>query len=156
MVPEAALHAGLAPSWSQHRQRGRLARVDELVRRFYRDLWNRWDDGAVDDVLSDDFTFRGSLGIETVGREEWRRYRDHVRAGSSDFHNEVLTLVVQGDRAAARLRYTGTHSGPLVGVEATGRTFSYSGAAFFAADRGRLTSAWVLGDLAGLREQLTS
>ena len=129
--------------------------MDELVRRFYADLWNRWDDSAVDEVLSNGFRFRGSLGLETVGRKEWRRYRDLVREGSADFHNEVLTLVVDGDRAAARLRYTGTHTGPLAGVPATGRRFTYSGAAFFESDGRRLTSAWVLGDLTGLHEQLT-
>jgi steroid delta-isomerase-like uncharacterized protein len=128
--------------------------MDHLVRRFYEDLWNRWDDAAVDDVLSDDFAFRGSLGAETFGREGWRAYRDAVRAGAHDFHNDVVTLVVQGSTAAARLMYSGTHSGPLAGVEPTGRRFSYAGAAFFTAAGERLTSAWVLGDLAGLRAQL--
>ena len=27
-----------------------------------------------------------------------------IRAGSPDFHNDVITLVAQGDHAAARLR----------------------------------------------------
>ena len=64
------------------------------------------------------------------------------------------SLVVDGDRAAARLRYTGTHTGDLAGMPATGRRFHYAGAAFFTALDGRLTSAWVLGDLEGLRRQL--
>ncbi|WP_331526815.1 ester cyclase [Nocardioides sp.] len=125
-----------------------------MVGRFYDDLWNRWDDEAVDDVLDEDFRFRGSLGVETRGRAEWRAYRDTIRAGSSDFHNELVTLVADGDRAAARLRYTGTHTGHLAALPPTGRRFAYAGAAFFTADRGRLTSAWVLGDLAALRDQL--
>lgn len=132
------------------------ASITELVTRFYDDLWNRWDDTAVDRVLSVDFTFRGSLGSQTVGRDGWRGYRDAVRAGSSDFHNEVRDMVVNGDKAAARLLYTGTHDGPLVGLAPTGRTFGYAGAAFFTARAGLLTDAWVLGDLAGLRELLTS
>jgi steroid delta-isomerase-like uncharacterized protein len=131
-----------------------LGAVDRLVRRFYDDLWNRWDDAAVDEVLAEDFAFRGSLGTETSGRDEWRGYRDAIRAGSSDFHNEVVTLVVDGARAAARLRYTGTHTGPLAGMPPTGRRFAYSGAAFFTGEGDRLTSAWVLGDLAALRDQL--
>jgi steroid delta-isomerase-like uncharacterized protein len=126
-----------------------------LVERFYAELWNRWDDAAVDRVLADDFTFRGSLGGETRGRAGWRAYRDRVRAGSADFRNEIVDLVVDGDRAAARLSYTGTHSAPLLGIAATGRRFRYSGAAFFTAADGRLIAAWVLGDLAGLRGQLT-
>ena len=59
------------------------------------------------------------------------------------------------DQAAARLRYTGTHTGPLLGIPATGRHFEYDGAAFFVAARGRLISAWVLGDLTGLGRQLS-
>jgi steroid delta-isomerase-like uncharacterized protein len=131
------------------------AAVEELVRDFYASLWNRWDDAAVDVLLAEDFTFRGSLGTQTHGRTQWRAYRDAVRQGSSDFHNEVVTLVVEGARAAARLRYTGTHTGQLAGLSPTGRRFSYAGAAFFEASAGQLRSAWVLGDLAGLREQLT-
>jgi predicted ester cyclase len=125
-----------------------------LVERFYRELWNRWDDSAVEDTLSPVFTFRGSLGQTTAGRQGWRQYRDLVRAGSADFHNEILELVCEGQRAAARLRYTGTHTGVLLGLPATGRRFEYAGAAFFAADHRWLTGAWVLGDLDGLRRQL--
>ena len=129
--------------------------VRQLVGRFYDELWNAWDDTAVDDLLAPGFAFRGSLGAETVGRDGWRGYRDTVRAGSADFHNAVGSLVVDGERAAARLHYSGTHTGPLAGVPATGRRFTYAGAAFFEAREGLLVSAWVLGDLAGLRDQLT-
>jgi predicted ester cyclase len=126
----------------------------DLVTRFYHRLWNEWDDAAVDEVLSAGFLFRGSLGDQTEGRDGWRRYRDKIRAGSRDFHNEIVDLVVNGDRAAARLRFTGTHSGPLLGIAPTGRRFSYAGAAFFTVDDGRLAEAWVLGDLVALRAQL--
>jgi len=129
--------------------------VEDLVRRFYDELWNRWNDAAVDEVLFEDFAFRGSLGTETHGRSEWRSYRDAIRTGSTDFHNEVVTLVAAGDQAAARLRYTGTHTGPMAGMPATGRRFSYDGAAFFVGSGGRLVSAWVLGDLEALRRQLS-
>jgi predicted ester cyclase len=131
-----------------------MAVVDDLVRSFYDDLWNRWDDALVDRVLSPGFEFRGSLGTTTTCRDGWRSYRDSIRSGSSDFHNETVTLVGSGSTAAARLLYTGTHTGPLLGLPATGRRFEYVGAAFFTADD-RLTSAWVLGDLASLRAQLT-
>ena len=131
-----------------------VAATADLVHTFYADLWNRWDDARVDLVLSPSFAFRGSLGTSTTGRSGWRAYRDGVRAGSADFHNELVSLVVDGDTAAARLSYTGTHSGPLLGVPATGRRFAYAGAAFFTVEDGMLASAWVLGDIEGLRRQL--
>jgi predicted ester cyclase len=127
-----------------------------LVRRFYEQLWNNWDDAGVDHTLASSFTFRGSLGQQTTGRNGWRAYRDQIRHGSSDFHNQIITLVADGDQAAARLLYSGTHTGPLLDFPPTGRAFSYSGAAFFTATEGLLTSAWVLGDLHDLRRQLAS
>ncbi len=128
--------------------------VARLIEAFYGELWNKWNDSAVDATLDVAFSFRGSLGRETAGRDGWRGYRDSVRAGSADFRNEILDLVCEGQRAAARLRYTGTHTGPLLGLAPTHRRFEYAGAAFFTADQGLLTSAWVLGDLDGLRRQL--
>jgi predicted ester cyclase len=128
--------------------------VQELVGTFYANLWNAWDDASVDVVLAPDFAFRGTLGTETHGRDGWREYRDTVRAGSADWHNEIVTLIVEGNSAAVRVRFTGTHTGTLAGFAATGRRISYDGAAFFTAEHGMLTSAWVLGDTATLRAQL--
>ncbi len=129
--------------------------VGALIEKFYGELWNQWNDAAVEGTLSPRFTFRGSLGQETSGRQGWRRYRDLVRGGSADFHNDIVDLVCDDRRAAARLRITGTHTGPLLGLPATQRRFEYAGAAFFTADERRLTSAWVLGDLDALRRQLS-
>jgi hypothetical protein len=77
--------------------------IGVLIERFYGELWNRWNDSAVEDTLSPGFTFRGSLGQQTSDRPGWRRYRDLVREGSADFHNEIVELVCDSGRAAARL-----------------------------------------------------
>ena len=89
-----------------------------------------------------------------MGRDGWRTYRDTIRSGSADFHNHVVTVVAEDTCAAARLLYSGTHTGPLLDLPATGRRFEYAGAAFFTVADGLLSSAWVLGDLDGLRRQL--
>jgi steroid delta-isomerase-like uncharacterized protein len=130
--------------------------TERLVRGFYADAWNRWDDEAVDSLLADDFTFRGSLGDEVRGRDGFRAYRDKVRAALPDFHNELVDLVAAGTRAAARLRYSGHQHGELLGVAPTGAFVSYAGAAFFTAGSGRLARVWVLGDLDDLRRQLAA
>ena len=129
--------------------------TEGLVRAFYERLWNAWDDGLVPEVLHPELEFRGSLGTSTTGLAQWRAYRDGVRRGSSDFHNEVTELVVEGDRAAARLRWSGTHTGDLAGFAPTGCRFAYEGAAFFTADGGLLRRVWVLGDLDALRTSLS-
>jgi|ERR1700683_3857611 steroid delta-isomerase-like uncharacterized protein len=128
----------------------------DLVIRFYHRLWNAWDDAAVENTLAPDLTFRGSLGETAVGLNGWRGYRDHIRCNAPDFHSEVLDLLSADDQAAARCRFTGTHHGPILGIPATGRPFSYTGAAFFTSSRGLITSIWALGDLDALRRQLKS
>jgi steroid delta-isomerase-like uncharacterized protein len=132
----------------------RRVSAHDLVIRFYRRLWNEWDDAAIEDTLAPDIIFRGSLGQTTAGRDGWRDYRDHIRHAAPDFRNEVLDLIAADDRAAARLRFTGTHRGPLLGIPATGRAFSYTGAAFFTTAHGLITHIWVIGDLDALRQQL--
>jgi predicted ester cyclase len=126
----------------------------ELVRRFYSEAWNRWDDAVVDELLAESFAFRGSLGDEVHGRGRWRAYRDAVRSGVPDFHNEIVELIVAPGQAAARLRYTGHHHGVLFGQQGNGAAIEYEGAAFFRCADGSLTSAWVLGDIDRLRGQI--
>jgi steroid delta-isomerase-like uncharacterized protein len=128
--------------------------TEGLVRRFYDQLWNRWDDDAVDEVLAADFAFRGSLGDVTRGRDQWRGYRDTIRSAIPDFHNEIVELVVSGGHAAARLVYSGHHHGTLLGHPGHGASIRYEGAAFFRTGSGQLASAWVLGDVDALRRQL--
>jgi predicted ester cyclase len=117
--------------------------VRVLVTRFYAVLWNAWDDSAVETVLADDFVFRGSLGTETTGRD-----------AAPDFRNDLVDLVCEGDRAAARLVCSGHHRGLLLGLPGSGRPFRYDVTAFFRGRNGHLAEAWVLGDLHGLRRQL--
>jgi len=125
-----------------------------IVRRFYDDMWNRWDRSLVEELLAEDLTFRGSLGVDVLGRAAFRDYMASVQAGFPDFSNRIVDLVVAADRAVARLEYSGTHLGTVLGLPATGRRVGYSGAAFFTVRRGRVVSVWVLGDLDGLRRQL--
>jgi predicted ester cyclase len=125
-----------------------------MVRRFYADAWNRWEDAAVDELLAEDFVFRGSLGDDARGRNGFRAYREKVRTAFPDFHNEVREIVADRDRAAVRLRCTGRQEGELFGVAGTGLDVAYDAVAFFRSDGAHLCQAWVLGDLEHLRNQL--
>ena len=129
-------------------------RHEALIRRFYDDMWNPFDKSLFGEVLEPTIRFRGSLGQETVGYDEFGAYVDAIEAFSPDFHNEVVTLISEGDQTFARLRYTGTHEGEVFGLAPTGRRFAYAGAAVFTIPGDRIASVWVLGDVYGLLQQL--
>jgi steroid delta-isomerase-like uncharacterized protein len=125
-----------------------------LVRRYYEDMWNRWDFGLADELLGEAIEFRGSLGISVQGREGFREYMRSVRRAFPDFHNHIEDLIAEGDQVVARLTYTGTHHGEVFGIHRTGRQVSYAGVAIFRIAEGRITRGWVLGDVNGLVRQL--
>lgn len=124
------------------------------VRRYYEELWNRWNFDLADEILAPEIRFRGSLGTEVRGIEEFAAYMRTVQTVFPDFHNRIDELIVERDLASARLTYEGTHRGTIFGAPPTDRRISYAGAAFFRFSGGRIAEGWVLGDLHGLQKQL--
>ena len=127
-----------------------------LVRLFYDKFWNEIDLGIADEILHPDVTFRGSVGVGARGRREVCDYVLMVTTALSGYRCDVESLVVERDSAAAKVRFSGIHSGDFLGQPPTGRRVEWIGAAFFAADENKLRDIWVLGDLESLRSQLRS
>lgn len=130
--------------------------VRELVRLFYEKLWNELDFGVADEILHSDVTFRGSVGVGAAGRKEVCDYVRMVTTALSGYRCDVESLVTEGNRAAARIRFSGLHVGEFLGFPPTGRHVEWIGAAFFIEDEDQLLDIWVLGDLELLRAQLRS
>jgi steroid delta-isomerase-like uncharacterized protein len=125
-----------------------------LVRRYYEEMWNRWDLSLAQELLAPGLRFRGSLGDEVEGIRAFCRYARSVWQGFPDFHNEIEELVAEGDRVVARVTYTGTHRGEVRGIAATGRAIRYEGMAWFRIEGGLIAEVWVVADRAGLMGQL--
>ena len=125
-----------------------------LIRRYYADIWNRWDDDAVDEIIAPGIEFRGSLGVTVSGRDGFRGYVAQVRSAFPDFHNQVDELLAEGNAVAALLTYTGTHQGELYGAAPTHKRVEYGGIAFFRIAQGQITNGLVYGDTMGLMSQI--
>ena len=119
---------------------------ERVVRRFYDELWNRWDLAVAEELVAADIRFRGSLGTELRGIGDLRRYVEQVRAAFGDWHNRIDDLIVASDQVVTRMTWSGTHRGELLGVAPTGRSVGYAGAAIFRLEQARIEDAWVVGD----------
>lgn len=130
--------------------------VETLVRRFYDELWNRFDETLIPVLLTEDVTVRGALGRHAVGHAAFADYLRLVRGAFPDFKQTIEEVVVDavGGSAFARLRCRGTHRGTLLGLPATGRQVGYEAAARFETRAGRIADVWVLGDLHSLVRQI--
>ena len=126
----------------------------QLVERFYYEVWNRADENVARAILDPDFEFHASLGPQTRGPEGFIAYMRLIHAALADYSCEIKEIVEDGQRAAARMRFSGQHRGTLIGVAATGLQIAWSGAAFFTANGSAITALWVLGDIDSVKQQL--
>ena len=127
-----------------------------LVNRFYDEVWNRPDISVIPKLFHEDCIFRGSLGTERRGHQGLAEYVREVTGALSDYRCDIEALVVEGERAFAKMRFTGRHTGQFLDFAPTGQEISWSGAALFECEKGRVRSLWVLGDVAGLTALLKS
>lgn len=127
--------------------------VHPLVQAFYDRIWNAGQE-YVDDLLTEDFSFRGSLGTATAGRPAFMDYVCLVRGSLAQYHCEILACVTELPHAFARMHFSGLHVAPFRGFEPTGRPVHWDGAALFTFRGETIESLWVLGDLAGLDDEL--
>ncbi len=128
--------------------------MPKLVQDFYERIWNAGDLECVVDLLSQDFLFRGSLGSERRGREDFSDYVTLVRSALSNYRCEILECVFEDTQAFAKMRFSGDHVGEFRGFAPTGLPVHWQGAALFRFRKNTITELWVLGDLAGLNALL--
>lgn len=133
---------------------GTLSPRKEVVRRFYKELWDHADKSLIPELFHEDFTFRGSLGPVLVGHAQFAGYVDRVTEAFGDYTSDILALVEEGDRVAGRLRFHGRHRAKLFGIPPSGRHVWWYGAPFFTFEGERVRDLWVLGDVHGLLGRL--
>ena len=126
----------------------------QLVETFYNVMWNTCSEETARAILTDDIDFCGSIGLHVTGHDGFLGYMQTIRDAFPDFHNHIEEIIATDERAVARLTYSGTHQGELLGRPATGRRIEYAGVAIFTMDAERISKVWVLGDLWGLMQQL--
>ncbi|RXJ69672.1 hypothetical protein CRV08_02920 [Halarcobacter ebronensis] len=126
----------------------------ELVKRYYDEIWNKQNREAIDELLDDDITFRGTLNIETQGKKEFEEYMTNILTAIPNLYHGIEMMVEENGIIAVRAVYNGTHKGKLFNYEPTNNRIKYNGASFFRFKDGKISNIWVLGDLISLYEQL--
>lgn len=128
----------------------------ELVKKFISDIWNRGEIELIPSVCHPSLRFNGHVGMDRVGHEGFARMVSTVREALMDYHCEIHSMVVESNKAFCRLRFTGKHTGNLLGYAPTGKTVSWMGASEFTCKNGKILKVWELGDVKSLEEQLRS
>lgn len=126
----------------------------EAARVFYKELWDKADKSLIPVLFHENFTFRGSLGPDLVGYDQFAGYVDLVTGALGNYTSDILMLVEEGDTVAGQMRFHGIHREALFGIAPTGRHVWWHGAPIFTFDGDRIRDLWVLGDIHGLIARL--
>jgi predicted ester cyclase len=124
-----------------------LSPQKEIVRIFYKEMWDRADKSLISKIFHADFTFRGSLGPVLVGHDQFAGYVDFVAGALGEYTSDILAWVEEGPQVMAKLRFHGIHRKELFGVTPSGRHVWWHGTPLFTFDRGKVRDLWVLGDI---------
>lgn len=127
-----------------------LSPQKEIVRAFYKDLWDRADKSLIPHIFHAGFTFRGSLGPTLVGHDAFAGYVDWVTGALGRYTSDILALIEEGNQVSAKLRFHGIHRKEMFGVPPSGRHVWWTGMPIFTFEKGKVRDLYVLGDIHGL------
>lgn len=126
--------------------------LEVVARRLYDDVWNGRHYDLAAELFHAGFSTPSAPGLRG-GAAKAAVIRGY-HATFPDLHVEVVDLVVDEDRVAARLALSGTDTGGFRGRPATGRAVSCWVAEFLTFDDGRIVDDWVGSDWLGALVQL--
>src|SRR5690606_674150 len=76
------------------------------------------------------------------GLEGAIRVHQTTLQGMPDYHTAIEDLIAEGDRVAARVTITGTHTGDFYGLPATGKRIQVSGMYIVRIAQGKIVEHW--------------
>lgn len=129
-------------------ERGRQVVIDETET-----LFNRKELGALETFFTEDFVDHAAGS----GEKDRSQYRDDCAAivdAFPDLHISCDEVIAQGDKVAKRFTATATHTGPFLGLPASGRPISIRGMYMYRIRDGRICEQWRVADMLGLMQQV--
>jgi predicted ester cyclase len=126
------------------------SRQKEIVRVFYKEMWDHANTALVPQLFHPGFTFRGSLGPALVGHEQFVGYVHLVTQTFDRYTSDILALGEEGPQVFGKLRFHGYHRRELFGIVPSGRHVWWYGTPIFTFEGELIRDLWVLGDIHGL------
>jgi predicted ester cyclase len=127
-----------------------LSPQKEVVRVFYKAMWDHADKSLIPRIFHEGFTFRGSLGPMLVGYDEFAGYVDYVTGALGNYTTDILLMIEEGNRVSGKMRFHGFPRKELFGVAPTGKHVWWTGMPIFTFEGRKVRDLYVLGDIHGL------
>ena len=119
----------------------------ELTKSFYT-MFEKSDWAGIEKVVAPNMTDHGPMMPpgSAFNRDSLMKYLKANKEAFPDMKFEVLSTAASGDLVFVQYRFTGTNSGPLMGMPATGKKVDYTGVDLVRIKDGIATEHWDYGD----------
>lgn len=145
----------MSESTGSRKSAGEQAR--SLLQRLYEEVVGQGNLQAAEELVSPDFVDHVPQpfpGQPTTGVKAITWLAGTIRTALPDVHVTIEDLLVDGNRAVARVTWKGTHTGRLLGIEPTGRTISFAGFDMLRIIDGKIAEHWGQVDVLAMLAQL--
>lgn len=130
--------------------------TDELktiARRFFDDVWNRHDVGAIDRLFAPDFVDHYLSTPRTPDRDGFKQECSVYLEAMPDTSLSIEDQIAEGDRVVSRVVFRGTNTGPFGPMAPTGNTVEVTGCIILRMRDGLVAERWGnIDDLGALRQ----
>jgi len=123
-------------------------------RRAYEELLNQGNLAIADELVAPDFINHEAPPGRNRGPESMRGVATMLRTAFPDLRFTIEELVAEGDIVAGRLTMSGTHEGPLMVMQPTGRWVRQDHMHFVRFRDGKAVEHWGVRDDVGMMQQM--
>lgn len=135
-------------------------RPEEVARRYLTEVVSEGRMELLKELVDENVINHDPASDETLTPEEargfegFRRHVEAIRTGMPDVEVTIEDVIADDDAVAVRFTVSGTHEGPVAGVEPTGNAVSMSGIVIYRVEDGKIVERWSETDDVGMMRQL--
>ena len=127
--------------------------IGTIVRRFVDEVINNGIYSTLHELVHPGYVYR-SPDQELHGQKALEALFTSYRRGLPDLNATIDDLIVSGDKVAIAITLSGTHTGDLMGIPATGKPLKVHGMVLSRLADGKIVEEWEILDMRGMLQQL--
>lgn len=137
-----------------------MPKITELAHRYFEEIAEKGNLDRLSEFVAEDVVNHAAVsGTDTETHEDrgLEAFRKHVEAIVTGFGNrefDIQDTIAQDDRVMVRFVFTGTHDGPMMGIDPTGKEIRFSGIVVYRYEDGKIVERWSEANTLGLYQQL--
>lgn len=124
-----------------------------IISRYFQ-AWNAGDVSALETIVDPGYVDHSAAPGTPTGLEGEGQFLRMVRTAFPDAEWTVEDVVAEGDRAAVRVTFRGTHEGDFLGIPPTHKSVAMLGIGIMRFGDGKLVESWISRDRLSLMQQL--